>query len=305
MNSLKNSEIRALLEVLTTCNFSLAAEKLGCTQSSLSRIIAMAERRFNASLFHRDTRPVRPTEFGRHLLPLLRNCAAENDNLLSFIEHHNKNPSGNVRIFSPSGLQAFVARNILLPLHTLHPTLTFTMQTVSHTLSDFRYGALFDDECDILISYIQPRDVSLVSRKIVSLDMDIFASDAFYRESPFSSVEELCDREFILLTPLLTQENTNSITLQNTTTGESLSLEVKGQFIFDNAYTAVQLCRSGYGYVLAAPSLVRDIPGIQPRLPDHIKIIQDYFITYRQKAFLPDRVKESIDYIVRFPFREV
>lgn len=302
MNGLKSFDIRALLEVLMSCNVSLSADKLGCTQSYLSRTIAIAEKRFNASIFYRDTRPIRPTEFGRNLIPLLRACEEGNNNLIQFIEHHNKNPAGNVRIYSPSGIQAFVSRNILIPLNQLHPDIIFNLQTVSHTLNDRRFGTLFDDECDILISYIQPRDTNLISRKIVSLDMNIYASDFYHQKAVFQRPDELCEKDFILLAPLLTKDNTNVIMIKNINTNEYFNINVKGKFIFDNAYTALQLCRSGYGYLLASSLMIQDFPEIKPRLPDHFQIKQDYFITYRQKAYLPDRVKESIDYIVRFPF---
>ncbi|MEE2861552.1 MAG: LysR substrate-binding domain-containing protein [Paracoccus sp. (in: a-proteobacteria)] len=58
-------ECRAMLAVYAVCSFRLAAEQLGMSPSSLSRVITGLEVRIGARLFDRDTRNVIPTEEGR------------------------------------------------------------------------------------------------------------------------------------------------------------------------------------------------------------------------------------------------
>ena len=58
-------ECRAMLAVYAVCSFRLAAEQLGMSPSSLSRLITGLEVRIGARLFDRDTRNVIPTEEGR------------------------------------------------------------------------------------------------------------------------------------------------------------------------------------------------------------------------------------------------
>jgi DNA-binding transcriptional LysR family regulator len=59
--------LRVVLEVARTGSFSAAAERLGCTQSAVSRQVAVAEKAAGTPLFERHARGTRPTPAGEAL----------------------------------------------------------------------------------------------------------------------------------------------------------------------------------------------------------------------------------------------
>jgi len=77
--------LRVVFEVARTGSFSAAAERLGCTQSAVSRQVAVTEKLVGAPLFTRHARGVRPTAAGealvRHAGRVLDNVAAASQEL--------------------------------------------------------------------------------------------------------------------------------------------------------------------------------------------------------------------------------
>lgn len=80
MAELTLTGLRVVLEVARTGSFSAAAERLGYTQSAISRQVAASERATGGPLFERQARGVRPTPAGevlaRHASRVLDGVAA-------------------------------------------------------------------------------------------------------------------------------------------------------------------------------------------------------------------------------------
>jgi DNA-binding transcriptional LysR family regulator len=85
MSDLTLVGLRVVFEVARTGSFSAAAERLGYTQSAVSRQVAVTEKLVGAPLFTRHARGVRPTAAGealvRHAGRVLDNVAAASQEL--------------------------------------------------------------------------------------------------------------------------------------------------------------------------------------------------------------------------------
>ncbi|MGH2930145.1 MAG: LysR family transcriptional regulator [Solirubrobacteraceae bacterium] len=85
MTDLTLTGLRVVLEVTRTGSFSAAAERLGYTQSAVSRQVAMAEKAVGSPLFERHARGTRPTPAGealaRHAGKVLAEVAAATQEL--------------------------------------------------------------------------------------------------------------------------------------------------------------------------------------------------------------------------------
>ncbi|CAB3809421.1 HTH-type transcriptional regulator PgrR [Paraburkholderia fynbosensis] len=105
------SDIRAFLEVARERSFTLAAARLGVSQSALSHTIRALETRLGLRLLTRTTRSVAPTEAGERVIqkvaPRFEAIAEE---LAAFDELRDK-PAGRVRITAPD----FAVNTILWP----------------------------------------------------------------------------------------------------------------------------------------------------------------------------------------------
>src|SRR5262245_38904883 len=68
-------QIRYVLAVCRTCNFTRAARRCGVSQPSLTKAIKALELELGGRLFHRDRRGVRMTGMGARLRPYFEEIA--------------------------------------------------------------------------------------------------------------------------------------------------------------------------------------------------------------------------------------
>ena len=85
MTDLTLTGLRVVLEVARTGSFSATAERLGYTQSAVSRQVAVTEKAMGTTLFERHARGTRPTPAGealaRHAGKVLDDIAAATQEL--------------------------------------------------------------------------------------------------------------------------------------------------------------------------------------------------------------------------------
>src|SRR5919106_5293211 len=74
MNGVELQQLRYVIAVAETSNFTRAAERCLVVQSALSHQIARLERELGARLFERTSRRVRLTPAGAAFLPAARQC---------------------------------------------------------------------------------------------------------------------------------------------------------------------------------------------------------------------------------------
>lgn len=304
MKQLKIRDLKILLDLVETKSFSLSAKNAGLTQASISKSIAAVEETLGIKIIDRESRPVRLTAFGETLLPRIRKHIIENDELFELVEHYKKAPSGEVNIFSPSGMQAYLAENILPPLFQRFPDLNVTITTSNHYKADYFKGVSFNNSCDMLISYSPPHNQNLIARKVKRIRMDVFATPEFRERHPFTTPEELSRHPFILLSSMANNSYENIFEFANAETAEVKSVAVTGKLKFDNVYTAINCCRNGMGYMVTSDLLLKDTSGIQAVLPPEWGIYIDCYVIYRSRKNLPFRVQSSLDYIIELMAQE-
>ncbi|HAU4332895.1 LysR family transcriptional regulator [Citrobacter freundii] len=304
MKQLKIRDLKILLDLVETKSFSLSAKNVGLTQASISKSIAAVEETLGIKIIDRESRPVRLTAFGETLLPNIRKYIIENDELFELVDHYKKAPSGEVNIFSPSGMQAYLAENILPPLFQRFPDLNVTITTSNHYNADYFKGVSFNNSCDMLISYSPPHNQNLIARKVKRIRMDVFATPAFFEHHPFTTPEELSRHPFILLSSMANNSYENALEFTHEKTAEVKSVNVTGKLKFDNIYTAINCCRNGMGYMVTSHLLLKDTSGIMSVLPPEWGVFIDCYVIYRNRKNLPLRVQLSLDYIIELMTKE-
>lgn len=298
MKQLKIKDLKILLDVVTTQSFSLSAKNVGLTQASISKSIAAVEETLGIKIIDREKRPIGLTPFGETLLPHIKKHIHENDELFELVENYKKAPVGEVNIYSPSGMQAYLADTILPPLLHRFPDLNVTITTSNLHQADYFKGISFNNSCDILISYSPPHNHNLIARKVKRIRLDVFATRAFHEQHPFTTPEELSRHPFILLSAMANNNYENVFEFTQTDTTDVKPVAVTGKLKFDNLYTAVNCCRKGMGYLVASDLLLQDVSEIQPVLPPEWGIYIDCYVIYRSRKNLPFRVQSSLDYII-------
>lgn len=298
MKQLKIKDLKILLEVIETQSFSLSAKNVGLTQASISKSIAAVEQTLGGKVIDRESRPIRLTPFGEVLVPHIKKHIHENDEFFDLVENYKKAPAGEVNIYSPSGIQTYLADNILPPLLQRFPELKVTITTSNLNKAEYFNGINFNNPCDILISFSPPHNHNLIARKVKRFRLDIFSTPAFHEQHPFTTPEELSRHPFILLSAMANNSYGNVFEFTQTNTAEVKSVEVTGKLKFDNIYTAINCCRKEMGYMVTSEILLQDVKELQPVLPPEWGIYIDCYVIYRSRKNLPFRVQASLDYII-------
>ena len=142
-------QLEAFVEVAACGSFRQAAQQLGQSQPSLSRLIAQAEQVLGARLFDRDTRRVEITPAGRELLPLAQRLLRDLDDTLGDFGAFMAGRSGRVSIaVLPSASVALVPQAIAAFART-HPHVTFTLMEAA---ADALLASLEEGRADLGIS---------------------------------------------------------------------------------------------------------------------------------------------------------
>lgn len=304
MKQLKIRDLKILLDLVETKSFSLSAKNAGLTQASISKSIAAVEDTLGIKIIDRESRPVKLTAFGETLLPRIRKHIIDNDELFELVEHYKKAPSGEVNIFCPSGMQVYLAENILQPLFQRFPELNVTITTSNHYNADYFKGVSFNHSCDMLISYSPPHNQNLIARKVKRIRMDVFATPEFHERHPFTTPETLSQHPFILLSSMANNSYENTLEFTHDKTAEVTSVTVTGKLKFDNVYTAINCCRNGMGYMVTSHLLLKETTGIVSVLPPEWGVYIDCYVIYRSRKNLPLRVQLSLDYIIELMSQE-
>lgn len=304
MKQLKIRDLKILLDLVETKSFSLSAKNAGLTQASISKSIAAVEDTLGIKIIDRESRPVKLTAFGETLLPRIRKHIIDNDELFELVEHYKKAPSGEVNIFCPSGMQVYLAENILQPLFQRFPELNVTITTSNHYNADYFKGVSFNHSCDMLISYSPPHNQNLIARKVKRIRMDVFATPEFHERHPFTTPDTLSQHPFILLSSMANNSYENTLEFTHDKTAEVKSVTVTGKLKFDNVYTAINCCRNGMGYMVTSHLLLKETTGIVSVLPPEWGVYIDCYVIYRSRKNLPLRVQLSLDYIIELMSQE-
>lgn len=299
MKFITNSNLLALQCVMHTGNISAAAAKLGISQANLSKIITASEKAFGNKIIDRDQRPLKITPFGQSLLPYIENCLREHNEMQDYITGHQLTKKGRVSIYSPTTLQAYLAENILPEITKLHPEIVFSMTTSNPFYRQYIDGVDFDDACDVMISYTPSINRNLVNKHLCSLRMNIYSTDECYKQNPIEKISDIENCPFILVNSMAKDINQSVINVTDIETSTAQSIQIKGNVLFDNLFTAIELCKKNHGYMIGHPFLFSRHNTLKPRLPENYTIIIDCYLIYRPRKHLPVRTQVVIDYIIK------
>ena len=116
-------QLRAFLAVARTGSFTLAAESLYITQSTLSGLVKELEQALGEQLFDRSTRRVHLTAIGESLQPLLDGVIHDLDSMLTHVSDHRNLQTGIVRVAASQLLAATLMPELIAAYQAEFPSI--------------------------------------------------------------------------------------------------------------------------------------------------------------------------------------
>ena len=187
-------DMRLFVDAATLGSLSAAGRKEGLSPAAASARLIKLESALRARLFERTTRRLRLTDEGRLYLQHCRIALQAIDDAEALLQEGQNVIRGKVRISATSDFGRNLLGDWLNEFSAQYPDVSFAL-----TLTD-SVANLLQDEIDLAIRFAEPRDSSLVARRLAPNRRVLCASPEYlakYGEP--KHVSELIDHRFIVL----------------------------------------------------------------------------------------------------------
>ncbi len=162
--------IRIFLSVAEAGSFTRAAERLGLSQSAVSRQIGALEEDLGVTLFHRHARGLVLTEQGELLLHTAKEVAERMARAQAMLSETRDRPAGHLRVNTTVGLGTVWLASHLAEFFERYPEITVTLVVTDVDLD------LTLREADVAIRLQPPRQPDLVQRRLMTVHTHIYGS---------------------------------------------------------------------------------------------------------------------------------
>lgn len=237
--------MRTLVAVIEAVGFSAAARRTGRSKALVSKQVAQLEEHLGVRLLNRTTRQVSPTTEGRayyeRCIPLL----AELDELEARTRDAHAAPRGKLCVSAPV---SFSELHLMVPLAKF--SAAYPAVEIELNLSD-RTVDLIDEGFDLALRIADLPDSSLIARPLVPMRLLVCAAPNYLQAhgtpgQPGELAGRLCVIDSNQATPLR---------WTFTRGGESVAVEVSGNFRVNSGVAVRQLLLAGGGFGLC-PSFI-------------------------------------------------
>jgi len=154
-------------------SFTLAAAGLGMQKSTVSRRIALLEERLGVRLLNRTTRKLRLTEVGSAYYERCRQIMLDFAEAEQAVMQLQQAPSGLLRITAPIEFGQLLLGRVLGEFMRQYPQISAEVELTSRDVDPLEEGV------DIAIQVGQPRDSTLIARKLFESRRRLCASPAY------------------------------------------------------------------------------------------------------------------------------
>lgn len=172
------SDMLIFLAVLDEKNLVGAAEKLNLSQPTVGRRLAAMESRLGVTLFARTGRKMVPTEIARQIEENARAMQREMHAVHREISGVAQGLTGQVTISAAEGTGSEWLIPVLADFQRIHPDIFVDLKI------EARAADLVQREADIALRMGRPKQLDLITRKLVTIGFGIYASRKWLATQP-------------------------------------------------------------------------------------------------------------------------
>src|SRR6266550_2201038 len=234
------NRVAVFVRVVETSSFTAAARTLGLRKSSVSRGVSRLEDELGVRLLDRTTRKLTLTDAGRAYFDRVREGLSFVNDATADVQEMGQEPQGTVRITAvPVFAENFLAE-ILARFVRRYPKIKIELVLTSRSID------LIEAGIDIAVRAGLLKDSSLVAKKLVTTDLQLFASPSYLRRrgTP-KTVRDLASHDCLLYRP----EAGKSLWRLNGPNGDD-SVEVTGPLAADDLSFLERAAVAGAGIAM-------------------------------------------------------
>lgn len=236
--------IRIFRAVAAAGSFTRAADRLGLSQSAISRQIGALEEDLATPLFHRHARGLILTEQGEILLETAEDVAKRIATTQSMLSEVKDVAAGHLRVNTTVGLGTVWLTSHLADFNQRYPDIT-----VSLLVSDSEVD-LGMREADVAIRLNRPTQPDLVQRRLMTVHTHIYGSEPYFERHGVPEGIEALERHRLIAYGHDWQPpvpSLNWILEAGMDDGQEGSARRVPSLTVNNVYGMLRACESGLG----------------------------------------------------------
>lgn len=227
--------------IVDSGSFAAAGERLGMSQSGVSRAIARLEARLGTRLFDRTTRSVSLTDDGRRFFEQVMPLLTGLEEAAATATQGGTAVRGRLRV----NMDPFFSRLILGPrlgaFLDEHPQLQLELINRDHL------GDMVADGFDLAVRFGEPKPSSLVARKLFDTRIFTVAAPAYLQRHGRPATPQDIDRDGHVRIDFRDPDSGRPYEWELRRGRKAVEVPTQGRLVVNDAGTLYSVCLAGYG----------------------------------------------------------
>jgi len=280
-------DLRVFLDVARTGNLSQTSRRLRIDHSTVSRRISQLEQALGSGVFERTRSGFKLNDLGRRLLPHAEAVESAVLRVRSEVDDTEPEAAGTVRLATMEGIASLYLASRAALLKEAAPHITLELVTSPQLIHVNRR------EADLFLSFFKPPGQGLISKKIGSFQLGLYASPNYLdRRGMPAAVADLGDHDFITYIEDLIQVDTVRW-LDEVVRNPRVVMHSSSMIAQRNAAIG------GLGIVLLPRFAVHETTPLVPVLPGHAFTTREIWTSFHQDLQFSARIRTVSDFLAR------
>ena len=272
-------------------SFTHAGERLGLSQSAVSRQVSALEGELKVSLFHRHARGLILTEQGELLYRTAHEVFMNLEAARTKLNDSRERPNGELKVSTTPGIGVHWLTPRLGEFLDLYPDIHITLITTDEELD------LAMREADVAIRLRQPTQPDLIQRKLFSVHFHAYASpDYLKRFGTPRTHEDLDGHRIVVLGGGIVPAH-----LQNRRWLLEVARDGKGprnpSLTQNNVLGVLRACQKGLGIAILPDYLVEENGGLVQLFSEGEPLALDAYFVYPEELKSVARIQVFRDFL--------
>ncbi len=274
-------------------SFTRAGEKLGLSQSAVSRQVSALEQELSVALFHRHARGLILTEQGELLFGTAREVFLQLETVRIKLTDSRERPNGELKVTTTVGLGISWLTPRLGEFTDLYPDVRVTLITTDEELD------LAMRQADVAIWLRLPTQPDLIQRKLFSVHFHAYASpDYLQRFGTPHSFAELDDHRLLILGGSDVPPHLEDTRWLLTTAGREGKEPRLPHLVITNILGILRACQLGIGIALLPDYIVEEGGDLNKLFAQETAIALDAYFVYPEELRQVARIQAFRDFLV-------
>jgi len=283
--------IETFAAVVDKGSFTAAAEALHISKPVVSKQVSQLEQTLGVQLLHRTTRQLNPTEAGEVFAHYAQNIMEKVHEAEQSVLPLQNDPKGVLRITVPESLAISILPEIITGFLQRYPNLELDV------LVSGQFVDLLEMGIDVALRVGKLEDSSMIARRLMPCRFRVCASpDYWNKHSIPEHPNDLKDLNCLIYS----QSPKSDTWFFKETSGEEISIRIKGNFRSSSGKLLINAALSGQGIFLAPSYMVDDTikrGELVPVLEDYLSTTVGLYAIYPYSQFVSPKVRLFIDYL--------